>query len=73
MEEYRSKDIIEITQKQLDLIMKWRDMNKDIVRKFLPFISNGILRIKQENCANEISLSLYRMRKTRTAGYSITL
>lgn len=55
MEEYRSKDIIEITQKQLDLIMKWRDMNKDIVRKFLPFISNGILRIKQENCANEIS------------------
>lgn len=41
MEEYRGKDIIEITQKQLGLIMEWRDMNKDIVRKFLPFIMNS--------------------------------
>ena len=49
MQEYRGKDVIEITQKQLDLIMAWRDMNKDIVRKFLPFIYNGTLRIKLEN------------------------
>lgn len=51
MQEYHGKDVIEITQKQLDLIMEWRDMNKDIVRKFLPFIYNGTLRIKQQNCA----------------------
>lgn len=59
MEEYRGKDIIEITQKQLDLIMEWRDMNKEIVRKFLPFIMNGTLRIKQENCTNEIAFLLF--------------
>ena len=69
MQEYRGKDIIEITQKQLDLIMAWRDMNKDIVRKFLPFISNGTLRIKQENCANEIAFLIFQNKENSFLGY----
>lgn len=69
MEEYRGKDIIEITQKQLGLIMEWRDMNKDIVRKFLPFIMNGTLRIKQENCANEIAFLIFQNESNSFFGY----
>lgn len=60
MREERGRDMIEITKKQLDLIMAWRDKNKDLVRNFLPFIMNGIIRIKDGSSSNEISFMIFK-------------
>ena len=60
MREERGRDMIEITKKQLDLIMAWRDKNKDLVRNFLPFIMNGIIRIKDGDLTNEISFMIFK-------------
>lgn len=41
----KEMSMIELTGEQLNQILEWRDVNKDIVRNFLPFLTEGKITI----------------------------
>lgn len=42
-------NIIKLTLKQVNDILSWRDKNKDLVRRYLPYLTEGSIQIDDNN------------------------